>query len=368
MRNQFFKYRWSYFAILAGLTGASLNANAEATFQRSENQYINIGIASRISYSSIEDGAPNGKDRSNDFTVEEARLYTNGKVHENIGFEFNFARNQSDNKIDLLDGHLGLEFNNYVNIWLGRFLPPASRASASAPQYPPTFDFPIAEQAPNRFGGRDDGATVWGASADQAFKYQFGAFKGRDGLSNDSDNLSYATRLQYNFWDPEPGFYNLASYDGAKSILSVGGSYRFQADGAGTALNKGDYQYWNLDGRLEKALAGGGVLGAEASYYDYDNDNTLDAFAPQGKGFFVLGSYTLPQTFGIGKIQPKASYQKFDNETSNITTSRYDIGAGYLINGSSNTRIDTFYFKESRNQGLPDVNGVKVIFHVAHFF
>lgn len=368
MKNQFFKYRLSHIAVLAGLIGTSLNANADATFQRNENQFINIGVASRISYSSIEDAAPSGKDRSNDFTVEEARLYINGKVHENVGFEFNFARNQADNKVELLDGHLGLELNNYFNVWIGRFLPPASRASASAPQYPPSFDFPIAEQAPNQFGGRDDGATIWGGSENAKLKYQVGAFKGRNGGSNQSDSLAYATRLQYNFWDAEPGFYNLASYDGAKSILSVGGSYKFQKDGAGTILNQGDYRYWNVDGRLEKPLESGAVLGAEASYYNYDNDDTLDATAPQGNGYFALGSYTLAQKFGIGKIQPKVVYQSFKNDSTNVDTKRYDLGFGYLINGSSNYRIDTFYFKQTQNQGLKDIDGVKVIFHVAHFF
>jgi len=368
MKNQVLKYRWSLLAVFGSLIGSSVTANAAATFQRDENQFINVGTAFRASYSSIKDAAPNGKDRSNDFTVEEARLYTNGKVHENVGFELNLARNSADNKVEILDAHVGLELNNYFNVWIGRFLPPASRASASAPAYPPSFDFPIAEQAPNRFGGRDDGATVWGGTKDQALKYQLGAFKGRDALSNQSDNLSYAGRLQYNFWDPEPGFYNLASYDGAKSILSVGSSVRFQKDGAGTAANPGDYRYWNIDGRLEKPLSDGAVLGAEASYYDYDNDHTLDVTAPEGKGYFVLGSYTLPQVIGIGKIQPKFVIQDFDNKTTNVNTHRYDLGASYLINGSSNIRIDTFYFKQTADQGVPDIDGVKVLFHVAHFF
>ncbi|ROH84464.1 porin [Pseudomethylobacillus aquaticus] len=366
MKNLSLQPRWTTLAVMAALWTTSLPSQA-ATFQRDENQFINIGTAFRASFSSIEDGAPNGKSRSKDFELEEARLYTNGKVHEYVSFELNVARNSADNKVEILDGHVGLELNHYVNVWLGRFLPPASRASASAPAYPPTFDFPLVEQAPNRFGGRDDGATLWGATADQKLKYQVGAFKGREGGSNQSDNLSYAGRLQYNFWDAEPGFYNLASYDGAKSILSVGGSYRFQKDGAGTLVNPGDYRYWNLDGRLEKAVAGGGVVGAEASYYDYNNDDTADITAPQGKGYFVLGSYTFPQKVGIGKIQPKVVYQDFDNETTNINTKRYDLGASYLINGS-NVRIDTFYFKQSQDQGLADINGVKVLFHVAHFF
>ncbi len=365
MKKHLFKPHWAIAAVM-GVLGASTAAQA-ATYQKDENQFINIGVASRISYSSIKDAAPNGTDRSSDFSVEEARIYTNGKVHENVGFEFNLARNSADNNVEILDAHLGLELNNYFNVWVGRFLPPASRASASAPAYPPTFDFPIAEQAPNQFGGRDDGASIWGATKDQALKYQVGAFKGRNGTSNQADHLSYAGRLQYNFWDTEPGFYNLASYDGAKSILSVGGSLRYQADGAGTAANPGDYRYWNLDGRLEKPLADGAVVGAEASYYNYNNDNTLDTTAPQGKGYFLLGSYTFPQVIGIGKIQPKFVVQSFDNESTNVETHRYDLGASYLINGSSNIRIDTFAFKQTADN-TPDIDGVKVIFHVAHFF
>jgi hypothetical protein len=350
-----------------GLALLSNQVFAEATLQRNENQFINIGIASRVSFSSIKDAAPNGKDRSNDFEVEEARLYTNGKVHENVTFEFNFARNSADDKIELLDGHLGLEFNNYTHFWVGRFLPPASRASAAAPLYSTTFDFPIAELGSYQFAGRDNGAVFFGTDKSEAFKYYVSATNGRQGGSNQADNLSYATRLQYNFWDTEPGFYNLASYDGKKSILSVGGSYRYQKDGAGTILNKGDSKYWNLDARLEKPLSDGAVLGAEASYYNYNNDNTGDTVLPEAKGFFVNGSYTFAEKVGIGKFQPKIIYQEFNNDTTGLDRKRVDIGVGYLIDGDSNKRIDVFYFRENRNT-LPDIDGIKAIFHVAHFF
>ncbi|HEY0906934.1 MAG TPA: porin, partial [Methylophilus sp.] len=131
---------WPRTPLLAGLLFTSLGASAGPTLQQDENLFINIGVASRISYSAISDAAPNGKDRSSDFEVEEARLYTNGKLHQNVTFEFNFARNTADDKIELLDGHLGLELNHYANIWVGRFLPAASRASAVAPIYSTTFD------------------------------------------------------------------------------------------------------------------------------------------------------------------------------------------------------------------------------------
>lgn len=360
-----------------GVLTAPYQASADPTFKRNDDQFINIGIASRLSYESREDAAPNGTDRSNDFTLEEARLYTNGKVHKNVSFEFNFARNRfnnddlDSNDIELLDGRIGFEFNNYANLWVGRFLPPSSRASAAAPAYSTTFDFPLAEPAVVgsnlQFGGRDNGAALWGSSKDEAFKYQFGAFRGRNGGSNQSDELAYAGRLQYNFWDTEPGFYNLANYDGAKSILSVGASYKYQKDGAGTINNAGDHKAWSVDARLEKPLKNGGVLGAEATYYDYDNDKTLDATAPEANGYFALGSYTFPQTIGIGKIQPRISYQRIDNDTTELDLKRTDIGFGYLINGSSNIRIDTYYYQEDRNQGK-DIDGLKVLVHLAHFF
>ena len=258
-------------------------ATEAATFARDDDQFINVGTAFRTSFTSVEDGAPDGTSRSKDFALEEARLYLNGKVHKNVSFELNLARDAADNKVEVLDAHVGLELNDQVNVWVGRFLPPGSRASAAAPAYPPTFDFPLVEQAPNQFGGRDDGVALWGAAAGQKLKYQVGAFQGRKDGPNRSDSLSYATRLQYNFWDPEPGFYNLASYDGSKAILSVGASLCFQKDGAGTAAQPGDYRYWNVDGRLEKGVGDGAVAGAEASYYHYDNGGTRDPAAPAGK-------------------------------------------------------------------------------------
>ena len=342
-------------------------ATQAATFAKDDDQFINVGTAFRTSFTSVEDGAPDGTSRSKDFALEEARLYLNGKVHKNVSFELNLARNGADNKVEVLDAHVGLELNDQVNVWIGRFLPPGSRASAAAPAYPPTFDVPLVEQAPNQFGGRDDGVALWGAAAGQKLKYQLGAFQGRKDGSNRSDSLSYATRLQYNFWDPEPGFYNLASYDGSKSILSVGASLRFQKDGAGTAAQPGAYRYWNVDGRLEKGVGDGAVVGAETSYYHYDNGGTRDPAAPAGKGYYVLGSYTIGTPIGIGKLQPKAVYQRFDNSGGGVDTKRTDIGASYLIGGSSNVRIDTFYFRQTR-AGSPDVRGVKLLAHVAHFF
>ncbi len=378
MKVMSFSSRSSISYAVAGLLFVSPHIVTAATIEKNEDLFINIGGAFRTSFSSVEDAAPNGDDRSSDITVEEARLYTNGKVHKNVTFELNIARNRfnnadyDSNDVEILDASLGIQLSENVNILAGRILPPSSRASAAAPLYSTTFDFPIAESAVVgsnlQFGGRDDGVTLWGTDSSKKFKYQVGAFTGRDGdatSSNQSDNLAYATRVQYNVWDAEPGFYNVASYDGSKSILSFGASYKFQEDGAGTIANAGDYQYWNVDVRLEKPLQSGAVLGFEASYYDYDNDGTQDLTVPEATGYFVTASYTFPQNVGIGRIQPRVVVQNVDNVTADTNVDQYDVGFGYLIDGS-NIRIDTFYFRQSPSTG-EEIDGFKIIFHLAKF-
>ena len=109
------------------------------------------------------------------------------------------------------------------------------------------------------------------------------------------------------------------------------------------------------------------MVGAEASYYNYDNGGTRDLSAPAGKGFFAVASYTIGENIGIGKLQPKVVLQRFDNDSSGQATKRVDVGASYLFGGTSTKRIDTVYFRQTRD-GSRDVRGVKVLVHVAHFF
>jgi hypothetical protein len=51
--------------------------------------------------------------------------------------------------------------------------------------------------------GRDDGATFWGAALDGHFQYAIGFFRGLRGGANADDNILYAQRFAYNFWEVE---------------------------------------------------------------------------------------------------------------------------------------------------------------------
>ena len=71
------------------------------------------------------------------------------------------------------------EFNQYVNIWAGRFLPPSDRANLYGPYYAndwtPYADG-VADYYPNVAIGRDNGVAYWGDFG--LAKVQLGLFDG----------------------------------------------------------------------------------------------------------------------------------------------------------------------------------------------
>ncbi|MFP6661583.1 MAG: hypothetical protein VCB78_09000, partial [Myxococcota bacterium] len=149
-----------------------------------EDKYINVGIGLRTSFQA--DGA-NGNDWSKKFSAENVRLYTNGKVLPMLSFEVNFDYSEGSNHapgtsqtgdVTLLDGVAKFEFNEYLNIWGGQFLPPSDRANLSGPYYLNTWAFPFVQKYPAVYAGRDRGAAVWGQVQGGKFKYQLGVFDG----------------------------------------------------------------------------------------------------------------------------------------------------------------------------------------------
>ncbi|HIA44920.1 MAG TPA: hypothetical protein EYN95_03825, partial [Methylococcaceae bacterium] len=174
-------------ALSAGLLAAG-SAQAGATFKIDDTKWISIGAGIRSSFSSVEAGTPHAtnSDWSNDFALDNARIYLNGQVHENIKFEFNTeSRHNADGggttteDFFLLDAIVKFEFNDMVNIWVGRQLVPSDRAELNGPFYHSTYEFNKTPFFPNDQGswtggkyGRDDGINLWGAlTADKKLTY-----------------------------------------------------------------------------------------------------------------------------------------------------------------------------------------------------
>lgn len=330
----------------------AMSANAGATISFGEDKSISVGFGFITSYSSVEDAAPNGDDRSNDFSLNSARLYLSGSFNKYIKGMLNTERSGGgEGNIEVIDANVQFQMTPEIAIWAGRFLSPSDRANMAGPYYSSGGGGGYWANISSRYGwnggviGRDEGVAVVGDFMGGALGVSFGAFEGDNifrfsgvGALKESsptaaalgadDKLMYAGRVQVALWDPEPGYYGTGNYFGAKDILTIGIAGRQKSDGAISLTQVGDYTSYNIDFLLEKKNVGPGTVSLEAAYYDYDTDKVF--LAEEGDAYYVGAGYLFDTPVGWGKFMPFARYQEFDAD-NNIKTERMDFGVNYVI-------------------------------------
>ena len=214
------------------LAAASPYVAAGAEIKMGDDATFTAGIGLRTSFTSKENGAPDGTSNSNDFAIENIRLYLGGSYGKVIKATFNTERTggsaaSGGDAVRVLDAIAQFEFDPAFNFWMGRMLPPSDRANLYGPFYALPWSYPgVASNYPNIAAGRDNGATVWGKPFGGKLVYSVGAFEGHDKsptLAGASDKLLYAGRLAFNILDPEPApaYYTGGWYGGSKDILTV---------------------------------------------------------------------------------------------------------------------------------------------------
>jgi hypothetical protein len=330
-------------------------AYAGATIPFGSDKSVSVGFGMRASYASVEDGAPNGSSRSSDFNLDSARLYFGASLNKNIKGMFNTE--WDGEQIRVLDAAGQFAISPELNIWAGRLLSPSDRANMAGPYY--SLGGGYWAGVASRYGynggifrGRDDGVTVWGNLMGGKLGYSIGAFEGHTfGIGsltqgqakaagiNASDKLMVAGRLQYDFWDAEPGYYGTGNYLGDKDILAIGVAARSQKNGVLTLARSGDYSSYNVDFLLEKKLPGAAAFALEAAWYDYDTSGVI--LSEQGNAWSAGAAYVFGQSMGWGKLQPFVRYQKFSPDTS-IDTRQVDAGVNYIIDGY-NAQLSAVY-------------------------
>ncbi len=362
-------------AVSAACLLTAMGAEAGATINFGEDKSISLGFGMRASYSSVEDAAPDGG-RSNDFTLDSARLYVGGSLNKHIKGMFNTEKSGGNDTFQMIDANVQFEVTPELSIWAGRFISPSDRANLAGPYY--SLGGGYWANIASRYGwnggviGRDNGVAAVGTALDGKLSYSAGAFEGNttwtySGLGNPAigsasyvalkpaDDLMYAARVQYDFWDAEPGYYGTGNYLGAKDILAIGIAGRMQGDGAVSATAKGDYSSNSVDFLMEKRIEGSGAVSLEAAYYDYNTDDVF--LSEQGTAYSAAGGYIFNEKAGIGKLQPYVRYQKFDADT-NVNTKRYDLGVNYIIE-AYNAQIGGTYSK-NETTALADFDTFKV--------
>lgn len=368
---------WQIFKWLgaAWALGASPIAAQAYTFDFGDDQSLSMGIALRYSYTNAD--SPNGTadaGHSTDFHLDSGRFQFGASFNKYL--KATVSTERDGGRTRTLDAFAQFEFMPEFNIWAGRLVSPSDRANMAGAYYSMGGGFwPYVASRYGGYGGiflaRDDGGVVWGTVADGRLGYSIGAFKGytlgvgsltkeqaRDAGIKTNDSLMYAGRLQYDFWDKDPGYYSVANHLGAKDILSVGLAFRHQDKGVLTTTGSGDYTGVNLDFLMEKRFQGLGAVAVEGAWYDYDTDDVV--MSEQGKAYSTGLSFIFAQKLGWGQLQPFTRWQKFDAD-SNTDTKQFDLGVNYIIDGYNAQVSATYTNAKVSSPGMDSTDNDKFV-------
>ena len=361
-------------AVSTALLLPAMSAQAGGTISFGEDKSVSVGFGMRGGYSSVEDAAANGS-RSNDFTLDSARLYLSGSFNKYIKGMLNTEKSNGESW-EIIDANVQLQMTPEIAIWAGRFLSPSDRANMAGPYY--SMGGGYWSNIASRYGwnggiiGRDEGVAIVGSAMDNKIGYSFGAFEGENifrfsGVGaqsqssaaakalNADDKLMYAGRLQVDFWDAEPGYYGTGNYFGAADILAIGIAGRQKSDGAISLTKAGDYSSYSVDFLLEKKDVGPGTASLEAAYYDYDTDDVF--LSEQGTAYSAGAAYLFNEQVGWGKFMPFVRYQTFQPDT-NIDVKKYEVGTNYVI--APYNALITAVYSDTKTDGASNVNAFNV--------
>lgn len=318
---------------LAGLVWAPL------THAQGNLGPITVGAGLRTSF---VDTDPSSGPTTNQFELNDIRLYVNGPVYDNFKFMFNTDYNGATNSVQILDAVARYEPSAEFNIWFGRFLPPSDRANLYGPFYAHEWNVytdGIQDGYPFVFQGRDNGAAYWGTFAKKV-KVSAGMFDGKttDGLNH----LLGAARVQIDFWDPEDGYYLNGTYYGDKNLLAIGGATQWQDGHTATTA----------DFLLEKKVANGGAFTIESEYSNYNRLGGYNPLYTHSQGAYGLASFLFPKKVGIGKFEILGKFAKADftqGSAPSYNQKTTEINFNYVMK-QFNARLMSFWQKVMFNR------------------
>ncbi len=176
--------------------------------------------------------------------------------------------------------------------------------------------------------GRDVGFQAKGYFLDNHLEYRVGAFQGfRDAKSRNA--FRSAGRIQYNFFDPEVGFFYTGTYLGKKKILLVGGGFDVQKD----------YKAYDGDIFFDYPL-GPGAITTQFDYVHFDGGTFLTNLPKQNDILFELGYFVT--SLKLTPVVQIANRNVSGTNTGDET--RYSLGVNYWLAGH-NANIKAAYMR-----------------------
>ncbi|MBI4846856.1 MAG: hypothetical protein HY810_10370 [Candidatus Omnitrophica bacterium] len=366
-------------AVSLMLTGTT--AYAGAKIQINDEASIDLGFMVNAQLQSTQaDLDGDGKfDSQNNFGLRRARITLRGKVNEMAGLfystEIGSTTGGSGFDIRMLEAYIDLKFNKWLTVMAGEVYAPGSRQNLTSTGKLMCIDRPgLAAKsltwgttAKYGFYGSNYSDSVIGidppvASCDAGglftgsgelaedfhLKYYFGIFDGIQVAGK--DNFRIAGRVQFNIWDPEPGFWNASTYLGEKETISIGLGYDTQsAIAIDSVTGKSvDYSMLSCDLFTELFVGETDTFTAELGYQTLDlgdagalqsksaSTGTLTALSTNsakqasGSGMYLQTGYLFGTTW-----QPWLGFEQWesDAESGKGSYDAYRLGVTYYIKG-----------------------------------
>jgi hypothetical protein len=334
------------------------------------------------------------EDHEERFLLRRARIRLGGRVTKWITF---FMQVGSDSEEDgsvgdaqVMDGFIHLHLLGAAQIIMGEHMAPAGRQHLTSSAAMMAIDRPGITNYNLTWGlnggavfntvafddgnldltgdgnlQRDIGATLFGSvsyNENVHLKYYVGGYTGIQFMNNSEDKERITGRVQFNFLDPEPGYYNLSTYLGAKKTIAIGGSIDHQQRIAQDTIT-GDnvnYLWYSLDAFTDFPV-GPGSVNFEAGFNKLDlenstslRDSTADppknAKETAGSGFYVQTGYYLKDL----RFQPWALYERWYSDASGDvgSWSAWRIGLSYFVkNHNANIKVGFEQLRSERRIG-----------------
>jgi hypothetical protein len=276
-------------AVFAGF----LMWSASPLFAQDFTPTLTVGAGIQTSFDHSQPEVGNSLDQ---FQLNHLRLYFSGDITPYLSAMVNTEYNSGNNNIGVLDAVGQFHKGPMLNVWFGRFLPPSDRANMYGPFYAnewAVYTDGVQDGYPFISQGRDNGAMYWGdfKAGIVKMKLSAGAFDGTSatGLSS----IIWAARAQFDFWDPENGYYLNGTYYGDKNLLAIGGATQIQNHKTATTV----------DFLMERKVMNGGAFTIEGEFSRYNRLGGYNGSYGKSEGGYGLVSLLLPKEIGVGKPQ-----------------------------------------------------------------
>jgi len=387
-------------ALLAGVLVGVLLVWPSASWagvelQIDQDSNLELGFRLQTQFlSSTNSQADAESEHEEKFLLRRARIRLGGNVTKWVNF---FMQIGSDSGEDgsvgdakVIDGFINLHLLEQAQVILGEHMAPAGRQQLTSSAAMLAIDRPGITDYNLTWGlnggavfntaifddgnldlsgdgnvNRDIGVTLFGSTSfTETFhaKYYVGGYTGIQFMNNAEDKERVTGRVQLNFFEPEPGYYNLSTYLGRKKTVAIGASIDHQQRIARDTITDDNVNYiWYSFDAFADIPVGPGSTTFEAGYSNLDLEDSTslrdsasgppkNAKETEGKGFYVQSGYYLENL----NLQPWALYECWYSDASDDagSWSAWRVGLSYFIKGhNANIKVGLERFSAAEKIG-----------------